>query len=166
MELPDTQKCTGPCGKDLPLELFGKMKGGKFGRRARCPKCRYRSEKDPKRYEKLRAKNPGGYQRVLAKNRQYQKNNQDKVSPARQRRNWLKRYGLTLDQYDEMLARQNGRCAICLRFPEATNKMHVDHCHVTGKIRGILCRSCNWALGQFREDRYSLSRAIEYLSRG
>ncbi len=75
-----------------------------------------------------------------------------------------KAYGLTLEQYADMVAAQNGVCAICFRAPRGKYKnLAIDHCHATGKIRGLLCYECNHGLGCF-EDRTELFRsAIEYL---
>lgn len=70
-----------------------------------------------------------------------------------QRRSWLKRYGLTLEGYDRMLEEQGSTCAIC---PTDTDKnggnLSVDHCHKTGKVRGLLCKTCNRDIG--RIERY------------
>lgn len=72
-----------------------------------------------------------------------------------------KRFGITNDDYFEMLKEQNGVCAICETKPEGY--LHVDHCHETGEIRGLLCKPCNLGLGNFRDNRTFLSNAIEYL---
>ena len=72
-----------------------------------------------------------------------------------------RRYRVTLAEVDDLLREQGGRCAICgRRSPE-----HVDHCHVTGRVRGMLCFNCNGGLGQFRDDPEILHAAIEYLRR-
>lgn len=85
-----------------------------------------------------------------------------KANPDVNRRSWLKqRFGITLDQYDEMRGRQDGLCAICGRCPEKA--LDVDHCHRTGKIRGLLCGDCNRGLGLFRESECNLQNAIAYL---
>lgn len=73
----------------------------------------------------------------------------------------LKRYGLTLEQFDQMLTEQHGRCLICRK----TESLVVDHCHTTGKVRGLLCNLCNTALGSFRDSPEILTSAIEYLTR-
>lgn len=74
----------------------------------------------------------------------------------------LRKYGLTQDGYRDMLDAQGGGCAICTKsFRVAI--MHVDHCHATGKVRGILCRQCNVALGLFGDDPDRLMEAAEYL---
>lgn len=79
----------------------------------------------------------------------------------------LKRsYGIDLNEFDRMNRIQNGLCCICQR-PERspkTNNLSVDHCHKTGKIRGLLCMSCNMALGLFEDEPSRLSNAIKYLS--
>jgi hypothetical protein len=78
--------------------------------------------------------------------------------------NRYKKYGLTVEQVHEMMARQQGTCAICSDILSAANKStHVDHCHATGKVRGILCRDCNHTLGRAKENMRTLRRAAEYL---
>ncbi|MEU9109534.1 endonuclease VII domain-containing protein [Streptomyces xanthophaeus] len=72
----------------------------------------------------------------------------------------LKRsHGMTEAQRDEMIAAQGGLCLICLKAPA----VHVDHCHATGKVRGVLCFNCNSAIGKLGEDPDTLRRAISYL---
>lgn len=82
---------------------------------------------------------------------------------ARQRTYELKKlYGLTMAQYEAMLAEQDGRCLICRKVmaPPA-----VDHDHETGEVRGLLCRQCNTAIGLLGDDPAMLVRATEYLTR-
>lgn len=79
-------------------------------------------------------------------------------------------YGITLDDYEAMLEEQGGRCAICGSegFTMAAHhkaKLVVDHCHKTGKVRGLLCHNCNRALGLFKDSRDSLMKAIDYIGR-
>lgn len=74
-------------------------------------------------------------------------------------------YGLTIEQYDEMLATQNGVCAICKRGSSNKKHLHVDHCHATGKVRGLLCHYCNIGIGYFQDDPNTLQRCILYLNR-
>ncbi|MGW5415087.1 endonuclease VII domain-containing protein [Actinomadura geliboluensis] len=69
------------------------------------------------------------------------------------------RYGVTEQEVDQMIARQGGICVVCLR----ANPEHVDHSHLTGVVRGVLCFKCNGALGQFRDDPRLLGDAAEYL---
>jgi len=77
------------------------------------------------------------------------------------RRAHLKRYGISPAEYNALLAKQNGACAICRR--RSKGRLCVDHCHVTGMIRGLLCDSCNLGLGSLKEDQASLVAALAYL---
>lgn len=73
------------------------------------------------------------------------------------------KYGLTLEEYDEMLKSQGNLCAICGNLETIDRAMAVDHDHVTGLVRGILCSNCNNGLGRFKDDIKVLENAIEYL---
>ena len=76
------------------------------------------------------------------------------------------KYGLTPKQVDELLARQSGRCAICPTTEPAGRhkKWAIDHCHISGKVRGLLCHHCNTALGGFKDNPLLLQKAISYLN--
>jgi hypothetical protein len=71
-----------------------------------------------------------------------------------------RRYGITAEEADAMLAAQGGMCAIC----EVEPAVHVDHDHVTGRIRAMLCFNCNGGLGNFRDDPLFLYAAAEYVA--
>jgi len=80
------------------------------------------------------------------------------------------RYGITPEQYAEMFKIQNNRCAICGNVETARHnrsnkiqKLAVDHCHSTGKVRGLLCQDCNRGIGKFHDDIARLEKAIKYL---
>lgn len=86
-------------------------------------------------------------------------------NPREYRSKVLKRkYGITVAEFDEMLAAQSGGCAICTSNvnPDGPS-LAVDHCHKTGKVRGILCGPCNKAIGLFRDDVLLLEKAVTYL---
>src|SRR5262245_61146757 len=72
-----------------------------------------------------------------------------------------RRYGLSPAEYDALLAEQGGACAICRKRPKG--RLCVDHCHLTGTVRGLLCRKCNTALGYLKDDQASLVAALAYL---
>ena len=87
------------------------------------------------------------------------------ADPEATRRGNLRRYGLTIESYAELLASQGGRCAICgTTDPGGNPTMLVDHDHATGVVRGLLCSPCNRGLGAFRDDPTRLAAAIEYLA--
>lgn len=77
----------------------------------------------------------------------------------------LARYGLTIADYDRMLAAQHGVCLICGSDQPGGGhfRLVVDHCHATGRVRGLLCNLCNRGLGAFRDDPALLASAIRYL---
>ena len=77
------------------------------------------------------------------------------------RARWLRRYGLSLADYDAMLARQGGVCGICKR--QSGIRLCVDHCHATGRVRGLLCRTCNSGLGFYQDDPRLTRAATAYL---
>lgn len=79
-----------------------------------------------------------------------------------------KSYGISIAEYDELFKKQNGKCAICNKTSSEkgmNRKKHlcVDHCHTTGKVRGLLCDQCNRAIGLLNEDLNVLNKAINYL---
>lgn len=74
----------------------------------------------------------------------------------------LKKYGLTLEEFDEMVRVRGGKCDICPRRPKS---LCVDHCHETGIVRGLLCSPCNRAIGQLGDTAEHLRRALAYLQR-
>ena len=78
-------------------------------------------------------------------------------------RNKLARYNMTLEDYGRILEAQKGLCGICER--DIRQKNHIDHCHETGEIRGLLCHVCNQGLGAFADSIPGLEAAIEYLKR-
>lgn len=114
-----------------------------------------RPERRQRRNELRRS---GGSQRQVERVRAYNRMKQ------------LERYGLTIEQHDVMLAGQDGLCAICGNPPNpdgvrASSRLHADHDHVTGKVRALLCNSCNNGIGRFRDDPALLRAAAEYIER-
>lgn len=72
-------------------------------------------------------------------------------------------YGLSPEQYFQLITLQKGRCVICAS--ELGPRPQVDHNHATGKVRGLLCRSCNWGLGHFKDSSEIIRAAADYLDR-
>ncbi len=92
------------------------------------------------------------------------------MSPGHKRAIWLKgKYGIALEEYTRMFVKQGGVCAICRR-PElkvhksgTRHSLNVDHCHITGRVRGLLCSPCNTSLGKMGDDPSRLREAAMYL---
>lgn len=153
------------CREDKPLEDFYTDKKARDGRRPECKSCnlarrKARYQENPRPYIdrvlKWQRENP---ERVRATAERFTASGKRKIS---NRRSHLKRkYGLTLEAFDELQASQGGGCAICGR-PDADN---VDHDHRTGRVRGILCFNCNIAIGQVEDDEDRLAAAMAYVAR-
>lgn len=104
---------------------------------------------------------------ITKKNREWQKANPEKMKKYYRKSRLKKQYGLTVEQYENILTSQNKRCAICFSEKPSPRRMNtsfaVDHCHTTGKIRGLLCSDCNISLGKFKDDPEVLRRAASYI---
>jgi hypothetical protein len=112
-----------------------------------------------------RAREKAEPEKYLARNRAFRAAHADTL-PAYFRRKRLEAYGLTPEKWDEMLAAQGGVCAICKGpgWPDRFGRrFHVDHDHQTGRIRGLLCVSCNRALGFLLDDPERARAAAAYL---
>lgn len=94
------------------------------------------------------------------KAREYRKLHPEKIRAKKR----LETYGISLLAFQELWNAQNGRCAICLDIlTEERRRTHVDHCHASGAVRGLLCVDCNVGLGRFRDSVEALRRAADYL---
>ena len=186
-----TKKCT-KCGKLKSTSKFYRDKNTANGLSYWCKTCQAAGQK--KRYaelpEKARAKSakwaaehPEAVRASKAKHRKKhpEKNraharkwyaeHRDEINARK--RNYraehlddirlLQRYNITSRDYDKLLAAQNGRCAIC-RKPPNGRRLSVDHDHVTGKVRGLLCQKCNAILGLADDSIAILIEATEYLN--
>jgi hypothetical protein len=133
---------------------------------------RRRMESDPdyrERYREAQRRYRAAHKAQRAERRRFKRRN-DPVYRERQlelERFWRRRmyfrevYGITLEDYDIMLARQNGACAICSRIPD--KRLAVDHCHTSGKVRGLLCAKCNSGLAFYEDNPRYLLAAVSYL---
>lgn len=106
--------------------------------------------------QKKWAEDPEG---MRAKRKKYAADNPEKMRDLS-----LRHYGVTAAQVDAFHANQGGKCAICLSEIPATGKgRHLDHCHRTNVIRGVLCVGCNLGLGNFKDSPEALRRAAHYI---
>jgi len=100
-------------------------------------------------------------EKVLEASKRWYKKNPDKVRD-RQLQN---EYGITLEKYNEMFLTQGGKCAICeIHQQELGKTLHVDHCHTTGKVRGLLCNHCNYRLSVLENPDF-MNKATQYLTK-
>ena len=137
------------CGEEKHIEKFPKDKYINGGFRWQCKECRkldYKKYYEGKKRENLNA---------------FKKRNLE---------HHLKHFNhITIDEYDNFLNTQQGRCAICDKEETTVGRwgtvlrLSVDHNHKTGKVRGLLCSKCNHGLGLFDEDINVLLEAIQYL---
>lgn len=135
-----TRRCP-QCDRVLLVEEFLRKKSGrqKGQLQGYCRDCRRHNQR------KYRVDNPERWREYFRKDN-------------------LKKFGLTLEEYDNMLKRQNDGCAICGKRCSTGNRLAVDHDHVTGRVRGLLCSKHNKALGSFSDNADLLRAAIRYLS--
>lgn len=83
---------------------------------------------------------------------------------SRRDRNLKYRYGISIEEYDELLQQQKGACAICdKKYEKGSKQFHIDHCHDNGHIRGILCHDCNTALGKLGDSIDAIKKVLKYL---
>jgi hypothetical protein len=153
------------CTAVKPVDEFYAMKGTRDGRRPECKACTAAQRK------RWYAANK---QREIVRVTAWQRAHPDRVKASqlknREQRNRKMReihlrnkFAFTPAQYDAMLARQQGGCAICGDPPRADSSLHVDHDHGTGEIRGLLCMRCNNGIGLLKENPRLLRRAATYV---
>lgn len=106
--------------------------------------------------------NPGRYPKTTSEQnaRNYEKKEREK--------HLVRKFGIDSKGYQDLLTAQNGKCAICgtdrAGGKSKKGRFHVDHCHATGRVRGLLCARCNLGLGSFLDSVTVLEKAIDYLS--
>jgi hypothetical protein len=128
-------KTCSTCKIKKSIDNFGKDKSRKDGLNHVCKSCR-------KEYDRLK----------------YARDPKKQISAT------LKyKYGVSLQQKQNMIASQNGGCVICKTKLDNGKHTCVDHCHATGKVRQILCKHCNSLLGNCKENIETLKNAIQYL---
>ena len=172
----DTKTCKH-CGQTKPVAEFQKRAASADGLQHWCRVCNYAAQQDWKKrnHDKIRGQRKrsaikrrekyatDGEHReaVKAQVRAYRQSLSVEERQRRDRAGMLRQqYGLTVEQFEEMRQLQDGKCPLCLRTPKV---LAVDHDHETGKVRGLLCKSCNRALGCFGDNLDGLMRVVRYL---
>ena len=146
------------CTQTLPTDQFGTYRYGFAGLQPSCRPCTNAKNR-------AYATSPDSVARKRAYQRQQRAANP--LTPAQHRRNNLARYGITPEDYDTMFAEQSGGCAICGSVApggrQGVEVFNVDHCHETGRVRGLLCTPCNRGIGLLGDSRAALLAAAAYL---
>lgn len=99
--------------------------------------------------------------------RDYYHQHKDVKSPQQRKSSLKVKFNMTLEDYDKLLIKQDFKCALCNKHvSEFKHNLAVDHCHETGRIRGLLCVSCNTSLGHLGDTPASIQRVFNYVSQG
>jgi hypothetical protein len=151
---PATHKLCGRCENVKPLSDFSKTLQGRPS--LHCTECMEDLRRTAK--ERSSERQRAYYKANTAKMRERNKRNR-KADPGKDRR---RRYRISEEDYQRMVAVQGGRCAACGEAAE----LFVDHCHSTGIVRGLLCHTCNVGLGQLKDRDDRLVAAIAYIEGG
>lgn len=152
--MPNQLKACAKCHIEKTKDEFVKQKNknGTYRLRNFCRCC------DNERRKKYYYANR---EQSLEKVKQYAQSNPNKVSRNNKNKKLKKRYDISIEEYETMLRNQNEQCVIC----NTKTKLFVDHCHVTGKVRSLLCHQCNTGIGMLKENEEILRNAIEYIRR-
>ncbi len=126
-----------------------------------CPRCE--QEKSLDNFWKRKTRK-GEQPASLCKACSTEKNRYKKTKVQRREKHLIRKYSIFLKDYSIMLIEQRGCCAICSKpeEEESYQVLHVDHCHKTGRVRGLLCRNCNHVLGLMKDNPELLRRAADF----
>lgn len=160
------------CGRDLPFSEFYRSNDSRDGCSSYCRQCLNA------RHKMWKTEN-ADHRRAYNRERSRRRDREELNAAARARRTTeagkratlhgrlRQDHGISLAEYEDMVARQHGLCAICMLPPGgesfADRRLHVDHDHASGRIRGLLCRYCNMGVGLLRDDPEIIAAAIAYL---
>lgn len=180
-------KATCQCCKQIQhINAFNKHKQGRFGIETTCKNCKaHKKEENVISSSELRRCRECGVVatslndlHIFAKGSAYKfgrqnwciscrNNNEKSISNNNSLEKRVKKFGITVTQYEDMITSQNNSCAICKKhkddFTGRGKNFHIDHCHTSGKVRGLLCSNCNTGLGQFKDNVQYLENAIQYV---
>lgn len=153
------------CLEEKPFSAFHKDRHRKDGLCPQCKSCRAKYKKEnPENKATVLARASRPENRAKRKTYSRERYRRQEIKSHYKNLKFQKTYGITLHDYETIKRKQKHRCAICLRHEkELTQALHVDHCHETGKVRGLLCGSCNLGIGKFKDSTALLENAILYL---
>lgn len=157
-----SEKLCRKCGETKPLDQYSLNRNAPDGHQYWCRECMRVASRALKKAEWQRiAADPVAHEQRKAERRAKYRENPDKWFNANLRR----LYGISLDQYNQMLSDQGGLCAICRSTCLSGKRLSTDHNALTGKVRELLCGNCNRGHGYYGEDLARMARAQVYLAR-
>lgn len=149
------KQCT-KCNEAKPLIGFYTAKQNKDKLSSSCKQCILAKQKEYKE------KHPELREKATQATKKWRLDPVNKRADISSR--YKTKYGITLDDYEKLLKGQNKECYICKKKETQGNKpLYVDHCHVSGKVRKLLCQQCNSGLGMFRDNPELLIKAADYI---
>jgi hypothetical protein len=160
----ETMKCV-VCGIEKPISEYYFRSDHKT-RRYDCKQCVIEKSRIWRlaNIERYRNLDNARHQRSLEKRREKERRCYDKYPERHREKRLQKEFGVTIEDFNRKLASQGNSCAICGTLsPNDGRNFHIDHCHKTGKLRGILCNTCNLMLGLAHDRQDVLLKAAEYL---
>lgn len=150
------KKCTGPCQRVREDQKFytKKYKNGAVGLRSTCIDCGTKARDDWRKANKSHDDK---------RNNEYNKRNSERIRGLKLVKNYWPNltWEQAIEAWNKMYNAQGQHCALC----ENNKRLHVDHDHKTGKVRGLLCYNCNNGLGRFQDNTCILEKAIIYLNK-
>ena len=170
--MSDTKRCS-KCDEVRASTEFYRQRSAKDGRHPYCKRCssergrRYYAENTKSVLERTRQWREANVERKRETDRRWALNNPERVLAYKlksDRKRRAAKLGVSREVRDRMLFAQGGSCKICRRHEsEFDRELCLDHCHVTGRVRGLLCNPCNRGLGSFRDIPAHLRAAADYL---
>ena len=150
------------CSESLPVTSYHKDKSRKTGLRETCKTCRCKHPEGSLEKQCLACNDTFSVKSIFGKAQKY---------CGKTCQTLHIRYGISEYEYEDMLLSCDNKCMICGEQETSKDKrtgktyaLAVDHCHTTGKVRGLLCASCNTAIGLFKDNVDKLKNAISYLN--
>ncbi len=146
------KKCSR-CNLDKSISSFHKKKGYKFGVRSECKEC-------------IKSWQQEHYSNEEIKSRKLERQRKPEYRLKQRKSHLQNKYGISIEDYNKLLISQNNCCATC-KSPtpggRSTVYFHVDHCHITGNVRGLLCQACNNVLGLVKDNTDTLKAMIKHV---
>lgn len=140
--MSDPLKKCSVCGQEKPISEFYNCKTKKDGKSYRCKECDNEARK------------------------KWKENNPEKAKLSNRKKTLKNKYGITIEEYNQLLKRQDFQCAICgtkTQKHSYQKNFNIDHNHETGEIRGLLCTACNRGIGLLQDNPTILRKAADYL---